>query len=878
MKKLRHSIFLALLLCGFSYAQAQTTISGKVMDTDGNPVYGAVVQVSDVTGTGTVTGEDGGYSLAVGQAAPFKLVASYSGLKTNEQAVAAGVTTVNFTLENDVLGFDEVVVTGSVNPSSRINSSISVSTIKPKAILQTSPRTTAEIFRTIPGIRSESSGGEGNTNITVRGVPISSGGSKYLQLQEDGLPVMMFGDMAFATSDIFLRFDQNIARIEATRGSAASTMTSNAPAGVINFISKTGAVEGGSLMNTFGLDYNSFRTDFEYGAPIAKGLRYHVGGFFRTGEGPRNLGYVGNNGGQIKANLTKDFKKGYARIYYKHLNDKTAAYMPNPINVSGTNADPTWESAPNFNATQDGIHSVNLPTSSGIGADGQRRSVDISDGMNPKSSSLGAEFQFDLGNDWSIVSRNRVSLNSGRFVAPFTASYGATGDMVNTIAGLTGDTTAAGAAALNPVYTDDGSAVTASEAQIVHIFDTELKDFNNIISDTRLSKKFEGVKVDLGYFRSQQSVNMAWLWNSYLMEANGDNSRMIDLARTDSNATNISSNGQFAYGVPVWGCCQVQYNAEYTISAPYANIQYKPNNRITLDASVRFDQGTVSGVGNGMSTGALDVNNNGSIEPIEQSVATVNTADRNIVDYSYSYTSYSLGGNFKLNNNQAIFARYGRGAAAKADRAIFPTGSYRELGNPKDVIDQAELGWKQRFKQGGIFVTAFYAGTTEEGGFEASTQKVIENDYTAFGLELEGAYAVKDFSLRGAATYTKAEITTDGDANMGNTPRRQPALMYSLIPSYNMGNHSVGLSIIGQTDAFAQDNNDLVMPGYMVLNGFVVFGITDKLSLGINANNLLDAIGITESEEGSITENQVNYIRARSITGRSISASVRFNF
>jgi len=50
------------------------------------------------------------------------------------------------------------------------------------------------------------------------------------------------------------------------------------------------------------------------------------------------------------------------------------------------------------------------------------------------------------------------------------------------------------------------------------------------------------------------------------------------------------------------------------------------------------------------------------------------------------------------------------------------------------------------------------------------------------------------------------------------------------------------------------------------------------LSLSLNGNNLLDAIGITESEDGSIIDNQMNFVRARSITGRSLSASIRFNF
>ena len=106
---------------------------------------------------------------------------------------------------------EDVVITGVVNPKAKIKSSVSITTMDVKQIEQSAPRSTAEIFRSIPGIRSESSGGEGNSNISVRGVPISSGGSKYLQIQEDGLPVLLFGDISFATADIFTRFDGNVA-------------------------------------------------------------------------------------------------------------------------------------------------------------------------------------------------------------------------------------------------------------------------------------------------------------------------------------------------------------------------------------------------------------------------------------------------------------------------------------------------------------------------------------------------------------------------------------------------------------------------------------------------------------------------------------------
>jgi hypothetical protein len=39
------------------------------------------------------------------------------------------------------------------------------------------------------------------------------------------------------------------------------------------------------------------------------------------------------------------------------------------------------------------------------------------------------------------------------------------------------------------------------------------------------------------------------------------------------------------------------------------------------------------------------------------------------------------------------------------------------------------------------------------------------------------------------------------------------------------------LSFIGQTKAFAQDSNQLVMNGFVVVNGFVEVGLTKGLSV-----------------------------------------------
>ena len=50
-----------------------------------------------------------------------------------------------------------------------------------------------------------------------------------MQFQEDGLPVLNFGDIAFGTADTFVRADYNIDRVELVRGGSASTATVTAP-------------------------------------------------------------------------------------------------------------------------------------------------------------------------------------------------------------------------------------------------------------------------------------------------------------------------------------------------------------------------------------------------------------------------------------------------------------------------------------------------------------------------------------------------------------------------------------------------------------------------------------------------------------------------
>ena len=867
-------LFVGLLISSFQL-QAQCTLKGKVTNQQGEALLGAIVQIPGL-GIGTTTDVDGMYTLSnvpSGRVSVEAFSLSYEPQTQSVTASTSGVTDVNFTLSEQSIGLNSVVVTGNANPKAALESSISVTTLNARQINNSNVRTTAEIFRSIPGIRSESSGGDGNSNITVRGVPVSAGGSRYLLIQEDGLPVLQFGDVAFGTQDQFLRYDQTVSRIEAVKGGSASVLASNSPAGIINFISKTGENQGGSISKTIGLDFNNYRTDIEYGLPLGNGLSVHFGGFYRAGDGPRKTGFTSNNGGQAKLNIMKRFDGGFVKVYGKFLNDRSAAYMPMPIEVSGTNASPIWKSLSSYDALRGSLQTPRLLHDLTMGGDGNALSSDISDGMHAVSKTVGAEVSVNLGNQWNLRNKTRYSANSGQFLAPFPANVGSATDILSSVG-------------KQAVYAGTTQAVDANGVYMrMHLFNTSLNNFNNFINDVTLSKSFEKVKFNVGLYKSIQNINMDWHWNTYLMEVSDDNARMIDVK--DSLGNSLSPNGLLAYGVPAWGnCCNRNFNTHYDIVAPHGNVELNLNDKLNVDLGVRYDLGHVYGSFKGGSgdVASVDMNGNGKIDANENAVATAGN-NPTPVNYNYDYLSYSAGANYMLTQNNAVFLRYSSGGSASADRVLFSGYDYtnsddKSLDAQKvNYVNQVELGYKQKAKSWILNATAFLANT-KESNYEATTQKKFDNKYRAAGLELEAnSNFANAFNIGLGVTYTNAKIVESKDASVvDNTPRRTPAFMYNLTPSYNKGKLAIGIGLIGATKSYTQDNNKLIMPGYLLVNPYISYKLGKSFNINLQSNNLLNALAVTEAEEGEIKENATNILRGRPLPGRSTSISFSYQF
>ena len=147
---------------------APVTMTGKVFDSNGDPLIGVTVIVKGTT-RGATTGTDGSYSVRVTPGET--LVFNYIGYETSEVEVTSQPN-INVTMDADTLAIDEVVVVG-YGEQRKVNLTGAVSVVD-KAALESRPVINAieAIQGTVPGLIIQQDTSEPGTNpsINIRGL------------------------------------------------------------------------------------------------------------------------------------------------------------------------------------------------------------------------------------------------------------------------------------------------------------------------------------------------------------------------------------------------------------------------------------------------------------------------------------------------------------------------------------------------------------------------------------------------------------------------------------------------------------------------------------------------------------------------------------
>jgi TonB-dependent starch-binding outer membrane protein SusC len=242
MKKIL--MFFSLLLLTGSFAIAQTVlITGTVTSSeDGLPVPGVSVTVKGTT-VGTITGNDGKYSLQVPSAEKI-LMFSFIGFRTQEIDIT-GKTRVDIALAQDISALDEVVVVAYGTQQKRdITGSIAsvkvdaIRTVPVQSFDQALQGRAAGVNITIPnGVLNNP------PVIRIRGVN-SISGSSYPLIVVDGVP-MFTGDYSATNSASNALADINPSDIQSMDilkdASATALYGSRAANGVILITTKKGS-------------------------------------------------------------------------------------------------------------------------------------------------------------------------------------------------------------------------------------------------------------------------------------------------------------------------------------------------------------------------------------------------------------------------------------------------------------------------------------------------------------------------------------------------------------------------------------------------------------------------------------------------------------
>ena len=855
-----------------SAAWAAATLTGTVTS-EGSPVSGATVYVAQAQ---TQSDASGHYTVADAPAGAQTLVVFKEGFRTITQTLdvpAEGSLTQDFTLEPDLLYSDSVTVTGTRNPLSKRESSVAITTLTSDQVAAAAPRSTADLLKAVPGFYVESSGGEVGGNLFARGMP-ADGSYRYVALMEDGMPVFDSTELSFVNADIFVRVDDTVQEMEAVRGGNSALFGSNAPGGVINFISRTGGqAEDTRLKLTAGTD-GLWRADFDNSGPLAENWTYNIGGFYRYDEGVRDPGFPASQGGQLKFNLTRALEKGFLRLYGKALDDQNIFYLPLPFEAG---ADQHFVAGFPFDGTlttPEGNH-VTVPRPNENGA----LTLPLDQGQRQQEYVFQGELSVQLGDGWLLDNMARA-LNmdhSWNAVVP---------EDLTTVEDYAAGFTPPGGS-YQYAFTNHSEAFSTANdlLQLAGLWHVE-KPMTSFADQFQLTKHLDTAGADhdlsLGSYVAHYNVDQVWYFNDILTDVR-DQPRFVDLTVFDAagNATDVTQNGFRRYG-----SLYVNATGNVDVAAIFAGDQIELSDKLRLDFGGRYEtdkyqqnQENTQDYNLGDPTTLAD-------NAVGGGIGTFTRANQ-----TFNEWAVSVGLNYLLNDKVALWGRGSRGyKMPNLDNYLFGGNDLKA-----EQIYQVEVGTKIGTPTLGLNASAYYMSVAD---FPSQDVRVV-NGQTVFVTDfvgkaetvgLEAEIVAQPCWLEGcpikfnlSSTLQRPEYSDfieGGQDLSGNRVRRIPQVIEDLTLGFYRPNWSAAARInyIGQR--WSNNANTVDLPAYDVWTFTGTHQLTDAVNLELAVNNAFDSKGLTEGnprlDESGAAAGAV-YL-ARPVLPRRITLSLDFHF
>ncbi|MBV8667079.1 MAG: TonB-dependent receptor [Burkholderiaceae bacterium] len=773
-----------------------------------------------------------------------------------------------------------VVVTGVASGGKlrKLDSAFSITTASAEQIQEARPSSTADMFKIVPGVTPDPTGGQTGANIYVRGFP-SNSDAPFVTLQVNGAPVFASPTLSFLANDSTFRIDDTIERVEVLRGGPSVLYSNGQPGMTMNFLLLEGSeVPQGSVRLTTGTG-NLERVDAFYGGKLADGWYASIGGFRRVADGIRNGGFPADDGGSLSATLTHTLADGKLLFYARATDDKNAFYTSLPVMLQSNGSLSTFAGinpltwTPLSNATR----YFTLP-------DGQ--SGDLAQGRGARNLLLGADLERDVGG-WRVLNRldyfrgdqPTIAMFSGPSVVGLGAQIAALAAAANANPALLA---AAGRAAVSgsAAYAGSGQPVgTDTETVQFGLWDVD-KRVQSLTEELRLTKGlFQGHTVTGGIFLAHYSSDDLWnLGNDLLMDVAGNPIRV-----TLDNGVEATNPNGFTSGTTTY----VSDRGVTSNYAVYLADEWAWSERLKLDAGVRYEVQNMNFAIAGTSAGyvgsdPLAMFNYGTVTPNGTSIA---------YDEHWTLPSFTFGGIYKLRPDASLFARINRGGQFPYFDQV--RGSAPELPPPVTRIEQAELGFKAVTPLYSVYGTLFANQFDNQFQYSRNFAGVPQNTIggsRAYGVEYELALRpLRNFQVVWSGDVLHARYRGyDDQVNPGingNMIQGQPASQWRLTPSYLIPIGDDTLKLYGTYSFFGahwddQQNTDH-LPGFYDVDAGALYRAGEHWEFRLSALNLTNQVGLIQGSVGravAVAGSAPYATTVRTLFGRDVQLSVKYSF